>query len=91
MFTPSLKRRQFLHYLSGATLGTSLSLTHINRAFPEELEASNETIKLAREQALAVLQPTDRDLQHGLALHRDAVIFDAYGFAPRAAINGDQL
>ena len=47
MFTPSLKRRQFLHYLSGATLGTSLSLTHINRAFPEELEASNETIKLA--------------------------------------------
>ncbi len=91
MFTSSLKRRQFLHYLSGATLGTSLSLTHINRAFPEELEASNETIKLAREQALAVLQPTDRDLQHGLALHRDAVIFDAYGFAPRAAINGDQL
>lgn len=48
-------------------------------------------MQYAREIALQMLDPTEADLQHGLELHADAVVFDAYGFAPRAAVDGDAL
>lgn len=51
----------------------------------------NETIHQARQAALALLQPSERDLTHGLKLHADSIVFDAYGFAPRAAIDGAAL
>ena len=42
----------------------------------------NQMIRNARDNALAVLEPSDAELEHGLALHRDSIVFDAYGFAP---------
>ncbi|WP_240907102.1 dipeptidase [Paludisphaera rhizosphaerae] len=45
-------------------------------------------IARARDEALEVLKPTPAQLQRGLELHRDCLVFDAYGFAPRAAIDG---
>ena len=51
----------------------------------------NEAIQRAREMALDVLKPGQRDLEYGLALHRDAVVIDGYGFSPRAAIDGDAV
>ena len=51
----------------------------------------NEKIQQARDVALSVLKPTARDLEHGLALHADALVCDAYGFAPRSAWDGDAL
>ncbi len=54
-------------------------------------EPTNEVIHQARQQALEVLKPSERDLQHGLELHKQSVVFDAYGFAPRAALDGDAL
>ncbi len=42
-------------------------------------------IALCRDQCLADLKPSDRDLEHGLALHRSYVVIDAYGFSAFAA------
>jgi len=51
----------------------------------------NEKINKAREAALGLLQPGQLDLEHGLELHRDALVFESYGFSPAAAIDGDKL
>ena len=45
-------------------------------------------IREARELALSLLKPSARDLARGLELHADALVVDAYGFAPRAAVDG---
>lgn len=50
-----------------------------------------ESMERARAVALGILKPTQRDLEYGLGLHREAVVCDAYGFAPRCAIDGDAL
>lgn len=54
-------------------------------------ENLNPTIQKARDAAMAVLKPTDKDLQRGLELHADSLVFDSYGFSPRAAIDGETL
>ncbi|HID07855.1 MAG TPA: dipeptidase, partial [Armatimonadetes bacterium] len=51
----------------------------------------SEAIERAREVALSILQPSRRDIEHGLELHRNSIVCEAYGFAPRAAIDGDAL
>ena len=48
-------------------------------------------IQEAREAALSILLPSRRELEHGLELHRESVVIDAYGFAPRAAVDGAAL
>lgn len=50
---------------------------------------SNATIQRGRAAALEVLRPSQKDLEHGLELHAQSLVFDAYGFAPRAAIDGE--
>lgn len=52
-------------------------------------EPSNERIEANRDVALQILKPSRRDLEYGLELHRRSLVFDAYGFAPRAAVDGD--
>jgi membrane dipeptidase len=54
-------------------------------------ENLNPVIRKARDAAMAVLQPSAKDLQHGLELHADALVFDAYGFSPRCAIDGEAV
>jgi membrane dipeptidase len=49
----------------------------------------NEVIQSARDAAISILKPTEQELDRGLALHADSVVCDTYGFAPRAAIDGD--
>ncbi|HPT96854.1 MAG TPA: membrane dipeptidase [Armatimonadota bacterium] len=53
--------------------------------------AMNTKIEQAREVALGILKPSQRDLEYGLGLHREAVVIDGYGFSPRAAIDGEAL
>lgn len=55
------------------------------------LTTANPVIQRARDAALAVLQPTVAELERGLELHRHSLVFDAYGFAPRAAVDGAAL
>ena len=51
----------------------------------------NPRIEEAREMGLSVLQPSRRDLERGLELHADALVCEAYGFAPRGAMDENAL
>ena len=52
---------------------------------------TNDRIERDRQAALDALKPSRRDLEYGLGLHRESLVFDAYGFAPRAAVDGDAV
>lgn len=61
---------------------------------PDRLDAlvrDNQAIQRARSVALELLKPSKRSLEHGLALHAQSLVFDAYAFAPRAALDGAAL
>ena len=51
----------------------------------------NPQIQHARDAALSVLKPTAAELERGLRLHAESLVFDSYGFSPRAAIDGDVM
>jgi membrane dipeptidase len=57
----------------------------------QQTTTNNPAIEQARVAALAVLKPSEKDLEHGLALHASSIVFDAYGFSPNAAVDGDVL
>ena len=88
-----LPRRQFLQTASAATaLAFGNSSTMADQPAVDRLtQRLNPKIAGYREAALKVLNPNARDLQHGLELHADAIVFDSYGFSPRAAVDGDAL
>src|SRR5690606_33199916 len=74
-----MNRRQFL--------GTAASL-----AAAAQLSAqTDDRIERDRQVALNILKPSKRDLDYGLKLHRESLVFDSYGFAPRAALDGDAV
>ncbi|MFV1994825.1 MAG: dipeptidase, partial [Verrucomicrobiales bacterium] len=54
-------------------------------------ENLNPAIREFRGEALKILKPSPADLERGLQLHADALVFDTYGFSPRAAVDGDAL
>ena len=58
---------------------------------PPLMLTSHEAITRARDEALDVLKPTAAELQRGLELHYTSLVFDTYGFAPRAAYDGAAL
>ncbi|MFM7038548.1 MAG: dipeptidase [Planctomycetaceae bacterium] len=45
----------------------------------------------ARNIALDLLKPSPAQLERGLRLHAESIVFDSYGFSPRAAIDGTTL
>ncbi len=47
-----------------------------------------EQMKYAYEIGLKILNPTKAQLEHGLELHRNSLVFDSYGFMPTAAVDG---
>ena len=51
----------------------------------------NEPTQKAREIALDVLQPSQQEIDHGLELHRHSLVFESYGFSPRAPVDGDTV
>lgn len=60
-------------------------------AVPVAQAASNSVIETAHQAALNALKPSKRDLEHGFELHANSIVIDAYGFSPRAAVNGDEI
>lgn len=48
----------------------------------------NDQIKRDFEMAKNILKPTQKQLEHGLELHKNSLVIDAYGFMPRAAYDG---
>jgi len=51
----------------------------------------NETIQKARDVAFSILKPTQRHIDHGMELHREALVVESYGFSPRNAVDGDAV
>ena len=54
-------------------------------------ERLNPRIVSLRQAALKILQPTPSELERGLRVHAESVVFDSYGFSPRAAVDGAAL
>ena len=79
MSSQAVTRRNFL----GTTAAASAALAQSG--------APNETIEHARKVALDMLKPSQRDLDHGLELHANSIVFDAYAAGPQAAIDGDAM
>ena len=100
MTTPSIGRRSFLHASLGLSLaGATASLAQQPDApsdtdGPSQPDVSwekNEVIQEARQAALDILKPSAKALEHGLKLHAESVVFDVYGFSPRAAVDGEAI
>ena len=51
----------------------------------------NKKIEDARDAALAILEPSAKDLEHGMELHANSVVCESYGFSPRSAVDGDAV
>jgi membrane dipeptidase len=75
-----MHRRRFLQ-TSSASLAAAAQLA----------AQSNDRIEQDRQVALDILKPSKRDLDYGLKLHQESLVFDAYGFSPRASIDGDAV
>lgn len=76
---------------TGLPSGTARADTGTGGGGQALTEGLNPVIQRCRDAALKTLQPSNRDLEHGLELHADSVVFDSYGFSPRAAIDGDAM
>ena len=51
----------------------------------------NEQMQKARDVALDILKPSKKDLEHGLDLHANSVVFDSYGFTPNGTFSADGI
>ena len=85
-----MNRRDFLGLSAGVSLAAAAGLSPAEAADTSP-QKTNETIQRARQAALAILKPTARQLEHGLELHAASLVFESYGFSPRAAWDGDAL
>jgi len=96
-----MDRRKFIQASSAIPLALAASTaTAANAAMiaegeqdPIERLTKNLLPKIEHDRrvALKILKPSEKDLEHGLKLHAESVVFDSYGFAPRSAIDGDEM
>jgi len=73
---------------TAATAANSLSTAENRDAAGELTRALNPRIAADRQAALTLLKPDARTLERGLRLHAESIVFDGYGFSPRAALDG---
>lgn len=90
-----MHRRSFLEASLGLPLvGAAANWSNsadAGQAGADEPARPNPQIEHCRQVGLDVLKPTKAQLEHGLELHANSVVFDVYGFSPRAAVDGDVL
>ncbi|NLX56115.1 MAG: dipeptidase [Planctomycetaceae bacterium] len=91
----ALTRRRFLKTAAACSMLTATSgvASRASWALDGDVPFAppNDTIRQAREAALAVLQPRPLDIERGLDLHARSLVFESYGFAPNAATDGDRI
>src|SRR5262245_12335971 len=51
----------------------------------------NRVIDGAWEAGLAEIKPSEKELERGLRLHEESLVFDCYGFSPRSAVDGEAI
>jgi len=71
--------------LSLANASASQSSKIGDNARLDELIQANQTIARARQIALDILKPATKQLEHGLKLHAESLVFDGYAFSPRTS------
>lgn len=76
--------------LQSAVLTASLALP-LRSARAMQRPQFNDAIDSAWQAGLAALKPSEKELERGLALHAESLVFDCYGFAPRCAVDGDAI
>jgi membrane dipeptidase len=90
MIRHELSRRRWLRVAAAGSLAGFLS-SRARRSAAAPRSSFNASIDSAWQAGLAVLKPTDKELDHGLRLHAESLVFDCYGFSPRSAVNGDAI
>lgn len=87
-----MRRRDFLGASAAAALAARTAIAAEARTTgPSPSWTDNPVIQASRRAALDLLKPSRKDLEHGLELHAGSVVFDIYGFSPRAAVDGDAI
>ncbi len=91
-----MQRRTLLQAAAGLSLTPWASISAAGESdqpatVADLTERLNPKIQQARQTALEILKPSRRELERGLRLHAESVVFDGYGFSPRAAIDGAAL
>ena len=92
-----MERRNFLKGAAPLAVASAVSPIALTAdiSTPDRIAAMtknlNPVIQKARDAAMAVLKPTEAEVARGLEIHADALVFDSYGFSPRAAIDGEKL
>lgn len=87
-------RRSFLKAVAALPLAAAGASFQIRVRAAEPVagwRTGNPRIDQNRDVALALLKPTAAQLEHGLRLHREAVVCESYGFAPRFAVDADVI
>lgn len=95
MDTRKMTRSEFLKSTVGLTImpsynyGSSL-LNKLVRMVTQDYTLTDQMIS-DYDIALDILKPTKAQLERGLELHRNSLVFDTYGFMPTAAIDGSKV
>src|SRR5262245_12742680 len=87
----NISRRTLLQATCIAPLGGGFSFAAMSAAAAAERPRFNASIDAFWQAGLEALKPNSSVLQHGLRLHADALVFDAYGFSPRSAVDGERI
>lgn len=86
-----LSRRTLLRQFPLAALASGLQI-HVRGQEAKSLWATgNPSIDKPREIALNLLKPTQAQIEHAWELHFNSVVFESYGFAPRFAVDAEQI
>ncbi|MFC2123470.1 dipeptidase [Bacteroidota bacterium] len=100
MDTTTIDRRDFIKSSLYAPLAANMafnSFTPDQSNYPSDTDFdidrvdSNPKIKLARDIALKLLQPSEKHYKHGMELHKNSLVIEPYGFAPFSAFDGDHV
>jgi len=73
---------------SATAASPNSSAAEARESVDELTRALNPRIQADRQAALAILKPDGKTLERGLRLHAESLVFDGYGFSPRAALDG---
>ena len=69
--------------LSNASAVTQTKTSDAQRL--DELIQGNQLIARAKQIALDILKPSQKQMEHGLKLHAESLVFDGYAFSPRTS------
>ena len=90
MQTNRLNRRALLRAAAAAPWAAGLAFG-TRKVSAAQRPKFNAAIDAAWEAGLAALKPSAVELERGLKLHAESLVFDCYGFSPRCAVDGDRI